>query len=76
MRSSSKNPFVQRILGKTGNFGSKIGLGKDWAYNAIKAVGNYGEIWEKHLGKNGLGMPRGKNQLHTNGGLLISPPFR
>jgi hypothetical protein len=77
MRSSAKNPFVQRILGTTGKFGAKIGLGKDWAYNAIKAVGNYGEMWEKHLGKDSrLKMGRGKNILHTKGGLLISPPFR
>ncbi len=77
MRANSKNPFVQRILGKTGKFGTKIGLGQDWAYNAIKAVGNYGEIWDKHLGKNSpLKMPRGKNELHTNGGLIIAPPFR
>ena len=77
VRATSKDPFVQRILGTTGKFGAKIGLGKDWAYNAIKAVGNYGEIWEKHLGKDSpLNMPRGKNVLHTKGGLLISPPFR
>lgn len=76
MRDNSKDPFVQRILGKTGNFGGKIGLGDAWAYNAIKAVGNYDEIWQRHLGKHGLGMPRGRNELHTNGGLLIAPPFR
>lgn len=76
MRASSKNPFVQRLLGKTGKFGGKIGLGGDWAYNAIKAVGNYGEIWENHLGKNGLGMARGANELYTKGGLIIAPPFR
>jgi general L-amino acid transport system substrate-binding protein len=77
MRKNNKNPFVQRILGVTGKFGAKIGLGKDWAYNAIKAVGNYGEIWEKHLGKDSrLKMGRGKNTLYTKGGLLISPPFR
>ena len=76
MRKNSKNPFVQRILGVTGNFGPKIGLSDDWAYNAIKAVGNYGEIWDNHLGKNGLKLDRGKNELYTNGGLMISPPFR
>jgi general L-amino acid transport system substrate-binding protein len=77
VRATSKNAFVGRILGTTGKFGAKIGLGKDWAYNAIKAVGNYGEMWEKHLGKDSrLNMPRGKNVLHTKGGLLISPPFR
>ena len=72
-----KNPFIQRILGVTGKFGGKIGLGKDWAYNAIKSVGNYGEIWERNLGKDSrLNMGRGKNILYTQGGLLISPPFR
>ena len=76
MRKNSKNPFVQRILGVTGNFGSKMGLSDDWAYNAIKAVGNYGEIWDNHLGKYGLKLDRGKNELYTNGGLMISPPFR
>lgn len=78
MRSSSKNPFVQRLLGVTGKFSSKINLSKDWAYNAIKSVGNYGEIWENHLGKRGLGMPRGRNELAVkgNGGLMISMPFR
>ena len=76
MRASSKDPFVQRLLGKTGNFAEKIGLTDDWAYNAIKAVGNYGEIWENHLGKDGLGMARGVNRLWTKGGILIAPPFR
>ncbi len=76
MRAESTNPFVQRLLGKTGQFGNKIGLGDDWAYNAIKAVGNYGEIWENNFGKHGLGMARGANELYTNGGLLIAPPFR
>ncbi|MEE2745655.1 MAG: amino acid ABC transporter substrate-binding protein [Pseudomonadota bacterium] len=76
IRSSSKNAFAQRLLGVKGKFASKIGLSKDWAYNAIKAVGNYGEIWENHLGSNGLGMPRGRNELVKNGGLMISMPFR
>jgi len=75
-KANSKNPFIQRILGKSGKFGNKIGLGADWAYNAIKAVGNYGEIWDNNLGKGGLGMKRGKNELYTNGGLMIAPPFR
>jgi len=76
MRKNSKNPFVQRILGVSGNYGTKMGLSDDWAYNAIKAVGNYGEIWDRHLGKYGLKLDRGNNKLYTNGGLLISPPFR
>lgn len=76
MRAGSKNPFVQRLLGKTGNFADKIRLTDDWAYKAIKAVGNYGEIWENHLGKKGLGMARGLNRLWTKGGIVIAPPFR
>ncbi len=76
MHKNSKNPFVQRILGVTGNYGTKMGLSDDWAYNAIKAVGNYSEIWDRHLGNNGLGLDRGKNKLYSNGGLLISQPFR
>ena len=76
MRSGSKNPFVQRLLGKTGNFAEKIRLSDAWAYNAIKAVGNYDEIWQRNLGKDGLGMARGVNKLWTKGGILIAPPFR
>jgi general L-amino acid transport system substrate-binding protein len=76
MRKNSKDPFVQRILGVSASYGSKMGLSDDWSYNAIKAVGNYSEIWDRHLGKYGLKLDRGKNELHTNGGLLISPPFR
>ena len=76
MRKNSKDPFVQRLLGVTGNFGAKMGVSNDWAYNAIKAVGNYGELWDKHLGKDGLNMIRGRNELAINGGLMIAPPFR
>lgn len=77
LRETSKNPEVKRILGVTGEMGSKLGLDSDWAYRAIKAVGNYGEIWNRNLGPDTpLGLDRGMNALWNDGGLIISMPFR
>ncbi|MFK5997324.1 MAG: amino acid ABC transporter substrate-binding protein [Rhodobacterales bacterium] len=80
MRANSKNPNVLRMLGAEGNLNEGIGLKKDWAYNIIKAVGNYGEIYEKYIGggEQGLGIPRkgSLNALWTDGGLMYSPPMR
>ncbi|GLQ05153.1 amino acid ABC transporter substrate-binding protein [Sneathiella chinensis] len=76
-KASSKNPTVQRMLGVTGDYGSYLGLENDWLYNAIKAVGNYGEIYDRNLGSESpLNMPRGKNALWTKGGLLYVAPLR
>ena len=73
----SKDPEVQRLMGVTGDFGKMLGLDNRWAYNAIKAVGNYEEIFERNLGpKTPLGLTRGPNVQWTKGGLLYSPPFR
>jgi general L-amino acid transport system substrate-binding protein len=73
----SPNPAVQRLLGVTGGLGKMIGLDDRWAYNAIKAMGNYGEIFERHLGKNSpLQLERGVNALWTKGGLMYAPPVR
>jgi general L-amino acid transport system substrate-binding protein len=73
----SQNPDIQRLLGVTGDLGSKMGLTEDYAYKAIKAVGNYGEIWNRHLGpKTPLGLERGRNALMVNGGLIGSIPVR
>ena len=73
----SEVPEVKRLLGVGDDLGQKNGLGPDWAYQAIKQVGNYGEIFERHLGeKTRLGLGRGQNRLWTDGGLLIAPPFR
>jgi general L-amino acid transport system substrate-binding protein len=73
----SKNPAVQRLLGVTGGLGKMIGLDDRWAYNAIKAMGNYGEIFERHLGKSSpLQLERGVNALWTKGGLMYAPPVR
>jgi general L-amino acid transport system substrate-binding protein len=78
MKKDSKNPSVMRLLGAgTEDTGKVLGLDKDWAYRAIKAVGNYGEIFERHVGeKTAIGLPRGSNNLWTQGGLMYAPPVR
>ena len=77
MKANSKDPEVLRLLGVEGNQGSELGLGDDWAYNIIKSVGNYGEIFERNIGVNTpIGLARGLNALWTDGGLQYSPPFR
>ncbi len=74
---SSKDPEVLRLLGVEGSQGKELGLSNDWAYNIIKSVGNYGEIFERNIGVNTpLGIERGINALWTDGGLIYSPPFR
>ncbi|MFM7691512.1 MAG: amino acid ABC transporter substrate-binding protein, partial [Alphaproteobacteria bacterium] len=57
--------------------GPLMGIDRRWAYNAIKAVGNYGEVFERNLGKGSpIGLPRGLNDLWTRGGLMYAPPIR
>ena len=74
---SSKDPEVLRLLGVEGSQGKELGLSNDWAYNIIKSVGNYGEIFERNIGaKTPIGVQRGLNALWTKGGLQYSPPFR
>ncbi|MDE0920046.1 MAG: amino acid ABC transporter substrate-binding protein [Arenicellales bacterium] len=76
-QKSSNNPEVRRLLGVDGSQGSELGLSNDWAYQIIKQVGNYGEIFERNIGVNTpLGIARGLNALWTDGGLIYSPPFR
>jgi len=74
---NSQNPDVQRLLGTSGDFGPKMGLSNEWAYKAIKAVGNYGEIWDRNVGpKTALRLERGRNALVANGGLMMAIPIR
>ena len=76
-QKSSNNPEVRRLLGVDGSQGSELGLSNDWAYQIIKQIGNYGEIFERNIGvKTPLGSARGLNALWTDGGLIYSPPFR
>jgi general L-amino acid transport system substrate-binding protein len=74
---TSANPEVKRFLGASDDLGQKLGLPRDWAYNVIKKVGNYGEIFDRNLGaKSPMALGRGLNSLWQDGGLMISPPFR
>ena len=77
LKSSSKDPAQQRLIGSSDDLGKLLGLDKDWSYRAIKAVGNYGEIFERNVGpKSVLKLPRGANNLWSKGGLLYALPVR
>ena len=73
---SDQGGEIDNLLGRTGRTGEQLGLDKAWAYRAIKAVGNYGEIYERYFGpKTRIGVERGLNRLWSNGGLLYAPSF-
>jgi general L-amino acid transport system substrate-binding protein len=73
----SQKPEVKRLVGTTGDFGEQIGLTNAWAANIIRTVGNYGEVFERNLGaKTPLAIPRGLNQLWSEGGIQYAPPIR
>ncbi len=73
----SKNPKIQRFLGVTPGNGESLGLDEKFAYNIVKTVGNYGEVFERNVGlKTKLGLERGLNALWLDGGLMYSPPFK
>ncbi len=77
MKEKSNNPVIQRMLGKSGDTGSYLGLDKEWLVRAIQAVGNYGEIYDRHFGPSTkLNIPRGVNKLWTKGGLQYALPIR
>ena len=68
------SPDVRRLLGGEGDVGPSMGLDRRWAANAIRAVGNYGEMWERNIAP--FGLERGLNRLWDKGGLMYSPPLR
>jgi general L-amino acid transport system substrate-binding protein len=73
----SDNISVRRLLGVEGDFGAVIGLNKDWAYQLIKGVGNYADLFDRDLGEQSpLKLPRGLNALWSRGGIQYSPPVR
>ena len=73
----SDAPDIKRMLGVTPGMGKSLGLDEKWAYNAIKTAGNYGEIFERHLGlSTPLKLERGYNNLWTKGGLMYAMPIR
>jgi len=74
---SSTDPQVGRMLGATEDLGKHLGLDKEWLARAVKAVGNYGESFERNVGpKTAINLPRGKNNLWSAGGFLYAPPLR
>lgn len=77
LKASSQDPVVKRILGTGEDMGKLLGLDKDWMARAIKATGNYGEIFERNVGpKSALGLPRGINNQWNKGGLMYALPMR
>jgi len=77
MKKNSNDPVVKRMLGASGDIGSFVNLDNDWLVRAIQAVGNYGEIYNRHFGPDtAMSIPRGHNDLWTRGGLLYAMPIR
>ena len=75
--AGTENPAIKRLLGSEGKFGEELGLSNDWALNAIIAVGNYGESYERNVGPNTpLKLDRGVNALWSDGGILYAAPIR
>jgi general L-amino acid transport system substrate-binding protein len=70
----SKDPDIRRLLGLEGDMGKALGLDPKWAYNVIKQVGNFAEVWDRDITP--MGVPRGINNIWTKGGLQYSPPIR
>lgn len=77
LKANSQDAEIRRFLGLEDELGKKIGLSNDWAYNVVKSVGNFGEIWDRNLGPTTkTAMARGINDLWTKGGLLYAAPMR
>lgn len=74
MARTSTNPDIQRLLGRTAELGRSMGVDNDWALRIVRQVGNYGEMYERNITP--IGIPRGVNNLWTNGGLHYAPPIR
>jgi general L-amino acid transport system substrate-binding protein len=76
-KAKSDNPELKRVLGSDGNLGEQLGLTKDWVVRIVKAVGNYGESFDRNVGAGSkLGIARGLNQLWNKGGIQYAPPIR
>jgi general L-amino acid transport system substrate-binding protein len=75
--AKSDKPELKRAMGTDGNLGEQLGLTKDWVIRIVKAVGNYGESFERNVGAGSkLGIARGLNQLWSKGGIQYAPPIR
>ena len=73
---NSENPTIKRLLGVEGEMGASLGIPNDFMVHVLKAVGNYEEVYMRHLGPEGINIPRGPNELWTNGGLLYPMAWR
>jgi general L-amino acid transport system substrate-binding protein len=79
MLASTANPEVKRLLGADGELGKLLGLDANWAYNVVKLVGNYGEVYDRNLGPSGaitIDRSNSLNRLWSQGGLMFSPAFQ
>ena len=75
-KANPSQTALRRFLGIDGGLGSKLGLADDFVIQIIRSTGNYGEIYDRHLGpKSVVAIPRGANRLAEDGGLMIAPPF-
>nr|WP_244622763.1 amino acid ABC transporter substrate-binding protein [Microvirga brassicacearum] len=73
----SEKPDVKRLVGSDGDFGTDLGLTADWAAKIVRAVGNYGEVYDRNVGASSkLDIPRGVNQMWNMGGIQYAPPIR
>ena len=74
LKAESKDPPIQRLVGTSGDIGKGLGLDNDWLVRALKAVGNYGEMYQRNVGP--IGIARGVNAQWRDGGLMYAPPIR
>lgn len=75
--ATASTPAIRRLLGSEGESGANLGLNAQWCSRVILQIGNYGEVYERHIGpKTPVGLERGINALWTNGGLIYAPPIR
>lgn len=73
----SKKPDVRWLVGAEGSLGQRLGLTNDWAAKIVRAVGNYAEVYDRNVGEGSkLDIPRGLNQLWSNGGIQYAPPVK
>jgi len=74
---TTTDPIIKRFLGVEGTIGKDMGVANDWMVSVIKAVGNYGEFYERNLGSGSqLNVPRGLNALYRDGGAMIAPSWQ
>ncbi len=74
LKSESKDPPIQRLVGTSGDIGKGMGLDNEWLVRAVRSVGNYGEMYERNVGP--IGIARGINAQWRDGGLMYAPPIR